>query len=212
MSCGQVRLGQLSPLSSHRASPSSPIRALQNIQADGMRPHLIRRAIRPPQRLRCVQWRLSSTQPPPPARPYRPQTEEQRAASRTPKPKPKPEEVAAPRSPTRQFISRWFNPFHEPAPVKGKPAVEVQEPRDPARGIAAAQRVVTQGMLDPRYKAHSRRWIAIIIGLVIAIGLSPEVWRRTMKGEKRKEIPGPKHQTEGTIEGEGEGMSDTDEP
>ena len=166
-----------------------------------MRAILIRSARWPSQRPNPIRLRCASTQTPPPVRPYRSQTEDERAALRRPEPEPE----APPQSRTRQFLSRYLNPFHEPAPQPAKTTADatVQEPRDPERGVEAAQRVVRQGVLDPRYKADSRRWIAIIIGLSITIGLFPEVWRRTMKGEKRKEVPPPKRKTEGAQEREG---------
>lgn len=176
---------------------------------DGMRALVRVWAARPLHRQGLALRRCASTQPPPPARPYRPQIEEERAAYR----KPDPEPEKPPRSPTWNTLSRILNPFHEPGPAKEKAdaaAAETPASRDPERGIAAAQRVVTSGVLDARYKAGARRWITLIIGLVVAIGLTPEVWRRTMMGEKRKEVPAPESNPEGALD-EHEGKSSSEE-
>ena len=153
---------------------------------------------------------------PPPARPYRRQTVEERAALKRPDPPP-PSPQPRPHSRTLHLLSRYLNPFHEPdpspTPTKPQPKAVEPEPRDPARGLAATTRFVKEGIIDPRYKAASRRWVVGITSLVLAIGLTPEVWRRTIRGEKRREMPGPKKEEgaggkmEGAGEGEGSGKS-----
>lgn len=62
------------------------------------------------------------------------------------------------------------------------------EPKDPARGMEAAKRVVTTGKLDARYKGAARRYTAIICATPIAIYLSYVLYGRLFLGVERKEI------------------------
>lgn len=185
------------------ATSSSPLPFLSILiqrATNGMHTLPLRLARRPTHRpVESLLLRYASTHSPPPARPYRPQTDKHRAALKRPEPEPPAPAPPPPRSRTRNLLSRYLNPFHEPEPQRPTPTQPeaVPEPRDPARGLAATTRFVKEGIIDPRYKAASRRWVLVLTSLVLAIGLTPEVWRRTIKGEKRKEPSRPKANVEG---------------
>lgn len=55
--------------------------------------------------------------------------------------------------------------------------------RDPARGLEAARRVVTEGVLDPRYQRAARSYTAIIVALPLALYLSYELYQRRFMGK-----------------------------
>ena len=66
------------------------------------------------------------------------------------------------------------------------------EPRDPARGLEAAKRVVTTGKLDARYKGAARRYTALICATPVALYLTYELYRRLFMGVRPKEMPAAK--------------------
>lgn len=70
-------------------------------------------------------------------------------------------------------------------------AGEHEEPKDPQRGIEAAQRAAATGKLDPRYKPAARKYTALIVSLPIFLYLSYELFRRGFQGVKQREIPRP---------------------
>lgn len=136
-----------------------------------------------------------------------------------------------PRSPHQ--IRRYANAAPPPReyqkpPAKAKPAIEVTPeepakkpgllsrllpkprrdpavygPKDPERGMEAAQRVVKTGQLDDRYKGAARRYTLIVVMLPLVIYLPYELYKRRFLGVERKQIPekrshddaNPTHQT-----------------
>lgn len=78
----------------------------------------------------------------------------------------------------------------KPSPQQSKPAplpdFLKREPLDPARGAAATQRVVREGVLDPRYKPASRRVIAIICAVPIFLVTSWVLFQRQFMGVEQK--------------------------
>ena len=120
--------------------------------------------------------RFASSQPPGP-RAYKPAAPEERI-SRHP---PLPEEPAP--EPKKGILSRIW-------PRPGTRAQHVEpEARNPARGMEAAQRVVREGVLDPRYRPAARRVTALLCALPIAIGLGYELFRRRFLGGEQRKIP-----------------------
>lgn len=162
---------------------------------------LLRQAIRPAQKPCITLIRCVSTQTPPPARPYRPQTEDERAKYRF---QELEQELPSskPQSRTVRIFNRYFNPFHEPAPKPTSKAAAAEEPKDPARGLAAAEQVVRTGELDPRYRAAARQYTIFIIALTLFLGLTPLVYRRVVLGEKMREGPLSGLMKKGEAEGE----------
>jgi hypothetical protein len=78
-------------------------------------------------------------------------------------------------------------------PLTSEQAVEVvfpetpkPEPLDPARGVAASQRVVREGVLDPRYRGAAVRYTAIIVALPILIYTSWILYERQILGVEQK--------------------------
>lgn len=150
------------------------------------------------QTLQRTQRRYASAPPQP--RPYRPATTEEREARRR-----APDEDFETKPPKKRGRLAWLNPFADPAPSKPTEAPEPvsQEPRDPQRGIEAARRYLQDGVVDPKYKSAATKVIFGLAAMVVAIGLTPEVYKRTFKGKKRKEVPPAKSETEGASEQDG---------
>ncbi|KAF2768815.1 hypothetical protein EJ03DRAFT_351828 [Teratosphaeria nubilosa] len=122
-------------------------------------------------------WRrYYSTGRPPPPRPYQ-------LAERSPKPSPQP--PAPPSGPKPRSFLSWLNPFAPPEPPQPATPV-VKEPQDLSRGWEATRRVITTGVLEPRYRPAARRVTAIIVGLPIVIGLGYELFQRRFMGKARK--------------------------
>ncbi|KAH9822879.1 hypothetical protein Tdes44962_MAKER00707 [Teratosphaeria destructans] len=126
----------------------------------------------PPCRRRCY----SAARPPPP-RPYQP---DERSPKSPPQPPAPPPSTPKPRS----FLSR-LNPFAPPEPPQPAAPV-VKEPQDISRGWEATRKVITTGVLEPRYRPAARRVTAIIVGLPIVIGLGYELFQRRFMGKERK--------------------------
>jgi hypothetical protein len=104
----------------------------------------------------------STHPPPPPPRPFKP----------GPPPKPAPK-IAPTKIVTSEPLApgeNWFEP----------------EPLDPERGRAASERVVREGILDPRYKPASRRVTAIICALPIFLVTSWMLYEREVLGVEQK--------------------------
>lgn len=57
-----------------------------------------------------------------------------------------------------------------------------------SRGVATTRRVVTEGVLDPRYKPAARRVTAIIVALPFALYLSYELFERRFLGKERRKF------------------------
>ena len=171
---------------------------LTNI-VNGMPQPLMRPVIRhftlPKHKLVLTACRFISTQPPPP-RPYRAATAEEREARR----QPEPEEP-----PKKRWIPSWLNPFADPAPAKASvataPEPVAEEPRNPERGIEAAQKFVREGVVDKRYKSAARKVLFALLASMVAIGLTPEVYKRVVLGKQQKVIP-VRDETEGAMEEE----------
>ncbi|KAK5696992.1 hypothetical protein LTR17_024117 [Elasticomyces elasticus] len=72
---------------------------------------------------------------------------------------------------------------------RGKQLPRKNEPGDIARGLEASQRVVRDGILDPRYRPAARRVTAIICALPIALYLSYELFERRFMGKEQKVRP-----------------------
>ena len=118
--------------------------------------------------------RLVNTAPPP-AREYRPAKPAQR-----PKPTPPPiEELVS--APKPSLLSRIL-PKREPKPLR-------EGPEDLERGFEASRRVVTEGVLDKRYKNAAKVYTRLIVALPLAIYLSYELYRRRFLGVEKKAIP-----------------------
>jgi hypothetical protein len=122
----------------------------------------------PPIRLRSsnlttILRRAHSTHPaPPPPRPFKP--------GPPPPPAPKTAPTSTVTSEPTPPTENWFEP----------------EPLDPARGRAASERVVREGILDPRYKPASRRVTAIIVALPILLVTSWMLFERQFMGVEQK--------------------------
>lgn len=58
-----------------------------------------------------------------------------------------------------------------------------------ARGMEATQRVVRDGVLDPRYKAAATRVTALICATPIMLYLTWELYQRRFQGKERKRRP-----------------------
>ena len=80
-----------------------------------------------------------------------------------------------------------------------EPAAE--EARNPERGIEAAQRFVREGVVDKRYKSAARKVLFALLSSMVAIGLTPEVYKRVVLGKQQKVIP-IRDETEGAMEEE----------
>ena len=130
-------------------------------------------AIRPSQwqrKLYQTTRSVNTTQPPPP-RPYTPAP---------PRATPRPEFPDLP--PVRLTIyERIFGKRKE------KPVPE-PEPLDPARGREAAERVVREGVLDPRYKDAAKKYTRLIVASPLAIYLTYELYRRRFEGVEQKTV------------------------
>ena len=122
----------------------------------------------------------STHPPPPPPRPF--------------KPGPPPPKSAPNTAPTT-------NATPEPLP----PADNwfEKEPLDPARGRAASERVVREGILDARYKPASRRVTAIICALPVFLVTSWMLYQREVMGVEQKVHDVRKVQALGAGEGTG---------
>ena len=118
--------------------------------------------IRPrPSSIASILRRAHSTHPPPPPRPFK--------SSPPPKPAPKIAPTSTPVEPLPPG-ENWFEP----------------EPLDPERGRAASERVVREGILDPRYKPAARRVTAIICALPILLVTSWMLFEREVMGVEQK--------------------------
>lgn len=117
-----------------------------------------------PSNLTTILRRAHSTQPPPPPRPYKP------GAPPPPAPKPAPTPTPAKTTTTTPPAENWFE----------------SEPLDPARGRAASERVVREGILDPRYRPASRRVTAIICALPVLLVTSWMLFERQFMGVEQK--------------------------
>lgn len=113
-----------------------------------------------PSNLAIILRRAHSTHPPPP-RPYKP--------GPPPPPAPKTAPTPTPAEPTPPTPS-WLE----------------SEPLDPERGRAASERVVREGILDPRYKPASRRVTAIICALPVLLVTSWMLFERQVMGVEQK--------------------------
>ena len=133
---------------------------------------------------------------PPEPRPYKPIAPSERVSrpgpSQTAEQAAQAAQAATPKK--KSLITRLFSLRPEEA--------QINEPRDIARGIAATQRVVSTGVLDPRYRPASRRILAIIVALPLVIGLGYELFQRRFFGKERKARPVRK--LEGAMEEEKE--------
>jgi hypothetical protein len=119
--------------------------------------------IRPrPSNFANILRRAHSTHPsPPPPRPFK------SGPPPPPATKPAPKPITAdPIPPTEN----WFE----------------KEPLDPARGRAASERVVREGILDSRYKPASRRVTAIICALPVFLVTSWMLYQREVLGVEQK--------------------------
>jgi len=114
-----------------------------------------------PANLATILRRAHSTQPPPPPRPFK--------TGPPPPPAPKIALTPTPAEPTPPTPT-WLE----------------SEPLDPARGRAASERVVREGILDPRYKPASRRVTAIICALPILLVTSWMLFERQVMGVEQK--------------------------
>ena len=127
--------------------------------------------------------------PPPLPRPYRPLAPSERLPERPPE---EPEPSPPPKKRKQSFVHRLFSQRDDP------PAESIKnEPSDIARGWQATQRVVREGVLDPRYKQASRKITAIIVGLPLVIVLGIELYRRRFMGKEAKGFSGKQSGTEG---------------
>lgn len=121
--------------------------------------------MRPTHRLLPRRTLRTYTTHPPPARPFQPGP-----------PPPRPE----PKTPTSTTTTTA-------APSHPNPRAE---PPNPARGAAASLRAATEGVLDPRYRAASRRVIAIICAVPIFLVTSWVLFQRRFMGVEQKHFKG----------------------
>ncbi|KAM0717630.1 hypothetical protein Q7P37_007482 [Cladosporium fusiforme] len=112
--------------------------------------------------------RTYATNPPPAAGPYKP------PSASTPPPARKPTTATTTPQPTSTPAT--------PAP----PLKPTHEPLDPARGAAASLKAAREGVLDPRYKAASRRVVAIICAVPIFLVTSWVLFQRRFMGVEQK--------------------------
>lgn len=94
---------------------------------------------------------------------------------------------AGPQLPHREAARK---PAAEPAtqPKQNEPTQPVIKERtqDPARGAAASLKAATEGVLDPRYKADSRRVLSIIVAMPIFLVMSWILYERLVLGVEQK--------------------------
>ena len=127
---------------------------------------------------------------PPPPRPSKPPVAQERAAAAAPA-----ATAATSSTPTsepslhRRIITRLFSTRDRtpPSSLSASPP-----PRDLARGLEASQRVVRDGVLDPRYRSAARKVGAIIIALPFVFFLGYELAMRRFAGKqvRRREYVG----------------------
>lgn len=134
-------------------------------------PPSIRQALNPSQR---AGYATNKPAPPQPL-PYKPAQASERISRHPPEP-------IQPAKPLKQTLIRRLFSLRDEAPV-------TREPKNIARGIAATQRVLTEGVLDPRYRPAARRVTAIICALPIVFCLGYELFQRRFEGKEQKAIP-----------------------